>query len=93
MLMNNFDAYVHSPLRMLITTTGVSAVTLQTAEAAKEALPEWVQVLLSYIMSFPYMTALSYIAIIMLIVERYYSSKIKRLEVKKLKQQIQRGEL
>lgn len=93
MLMNNFDAYVHSPLRALITTAGVSAVTLNTAASAKSFLPEWAGEVVQHIISFPYMTALSYIAILLLIIERYYSSKIKRLEAKKLQQQIDRGSI
>lgn len=92
-LTTNFDAYVHSPLRALITTVGTSAVALNIADTWQSKLPEWMQSVVSGIMSFPYMSALSYIAVILLVLERYYSFRIKRLEVKKLQQQIKRGEV
>lgn len=92
-LTTNFDAYVHSPLRALITTVGTSAVALNIADTWQSKLPEWAQSVVSGIMSFPYMSALSYIAVILLVLERYYSFRIKRLEVKKLQQQIKRGEV
>ena len=82
-LTTNFDAYVHSPLRALITAVGTSAVALNIADTWQSKLPEWMQSVVSGIMSFPYMSALSYIAVILLVLERYYSFRIKRLEVKK----------
>jgi len=92
-LTTNFDAYVHSPLRALITTVGTSAVALNIADTWQSALPEWMQSVVNGVMSFPYMSALSYVAVILLVLERYYSFRIKRLEVKKLQQQIKRGEV
>lgn len=92
-LTTNFDAYVHSPLRALITTVGTSAVTLNIADAWRSKLPEWAQVLVDAIMSFPYMSFFSAVAVFLLILERVYSLRIRRLEIQRLKQQIKQGEV
>jgi hypothetical protein len=93
MLTTNFDAYVHGPIRTFITTAGAYGVTINLADANKSMLPEWAQSMVNIIMSFPYMGAFSSIAVILLILERFYSIRIRRLEIKRLKQQIKRGEV
>jgi len=92
-LTTNFDAYIHSPLRALITTVGASAAALNIADSWHSKLPEWMQVLVNAVMSFPYMGLFSAVAVFLLVLERIYTIRIRRIELKKLQQQIKRGEV
>lgn len=92
-LTTNFDAYIHSPLRALITTVGASAAALNIADWWQSNLPNWVQVIVNAVMSFPFMGTFSAAAVFLLFLERVYTLRIRRMELKKLKQQIKRDEV
>lgn len=86
-LVIDFEHYLNSPLRQVVTYFGTYGLTINISDAVKESTPSWFNQLVTFIMSLPYMETASAIGVVLLIVERYYAIRVRRAELKRIERE------
>jgi len=83
----DFEHYLNSPLRHVITYFGTYGITVNVSDAIKDSAPDWFNQTITFIMSLPYMEVASAIGVLLLVVERYYAIRVRRAELKRIEKE------